>query len=173
MKRHIAYAAIIENEKAKVQIREQSHRRDNFMRTGRFFTSSSGFQLRSINGPEYHPYKRAAIHECFVRGHNTSFDNKAITMPIDIFVKFAQAVQEYNQLGEKEIPEAFDVILNASISFSELDAVFFHDSKKTPREMYQEGTLAIELAKLDGLEVVNECFDSYTHALTLVNQKEK
>ena len=87
-------------------INEQRFRREKFYKNGCRFVDSKGFILMSQGMPEN---SLTCDNLFFVRGLNERRDEDKITMSLEKFLSFANAVKEYNEQtlkhGEDEYNE--------------------------------------------------------------------
>lgn len=92
--KHIKFKAKlrIDLSRVEVQIIEQTHRGPQFgNRPDHSFRSSDGFALCSAGGPQ------VGITLVYMRGSCDFADDNVILLRLDVYKRFKQAVEEYNE----------------------------------------------------------------------------
>ena len=88
------------NHEYRIQIKEQSHRNEDFFPFHGQFVSLDGFILKSVSLPEVKP----KLNIFFTRGTEYIHDDKILTIDYNVYPSYVDllrmAVYEYNYMGE-------------------------------------------------------------------------
>lgn len=89
-----------------------SHRNEEFSNTGWQFKAKNGMELTSDGAPEV--FGRDCL--C-VQGASKDWDNKLLTVPLDLFKKYQAAVAEYNEVhADKVVKPRIEIEVLDSVS---------------------------------------------------------
>lgn len=87
-----------------IKIIKQTHRRNSFGIRGSGYEYKNKIKLYSDSYPEWRPGTIDDTSMLFVKGSDTSFDNKHLQIPNDKYIQIKKAIESYNNyFSGKEI----------------------------------------------------------------------